>query len=67
MIPTITANVAAWLIVNRDAFTNEEQEQLKSDLRAGIALLQEERAQVQAIEATRVEDQAPGYLVRNQT
>jgi voltage-gated potassium channel len=39
MLPTITANVAAWLIVNRDAFTNEEQEQIKGDLREVLALL----------------------------
>jgi voltage-gated potassium channel len=29
MIPTITANVASWLIVNRDEFTHEEQEEIK--------------------------------------
>ena len=32
LLPTITANVAAWLIVNRDAFTHEEQEEIKSVL-----------------------------------
>jgi voltage-gated potassium channel len=31
-IPTITANLASKLIVNRDAFTHEEQEQIKSAL-----------------------------------
>lgn len=39
LIPTITANVAAWLIVNRDAFTHEEQEEIKSvlaDIRARL-------------------------------
>lgn len=39
MLPTITANVAAWLIVNRDAFTHDEQEQIKGDLREVLALL----------------------------
>jgi len=39
MLPTITANVAAWLIVNRDAFTHDEQEQIKDDLREVLALL----------------------------
>jgi voltage-gated potassium channel len=33
-IPTITANLAAKLIVNRDAFTHEEQEEIKDALRA---------------------------------
>jgi voltage-gated potassium channel len=32
-IPTITANLAAKLIVNRDAFTHEEQEEIKGALR----------------------------------
>jgi voltage-gated potassium channel len=32
-IPTITANLAAKLIVNRDAFTHEEQEEIKDALR----------------------------------
>ena len=31
-IPTITANIASKLIVNRDAFTHEEQEQIKDAL-----------------------------------
>jgi voltage-gated potassium channel len=39
MIPTITANVAAWLIVNRDAFTHEEQEQIKDSLSDVLAIL----------------------------
>jgi len=29
MIPATTANIASWLIVNRDAFTHEEQEGIK--------------------------------------
>lgn len=33
LIPTITANLAAKLIVNRDAFTHEEQEEIKDSLR----------------------------------
>ena len=32
LIPTITANVASWLIVSRDAWTHDEQEQLKAEL-----------------------------------
>jgi voltage-gated potassium channel len=32
-IPTITANLAAKLIVNRDAFTHDEQEEIKGALR----------------------------------
>jgi voltage-gated potassium channel len=32
-IPTITANIASKLIVNRDAFTHEEQEEIKDALR----------------------------------
>lgn len=39
MIPTITANVASWLIVNRDAFTHEEQEEIKDILRECQAIL----------------------------
>lgn len=39
LLPTITANVAAWLIVNRDVFTHEEQEQLKNDLREVLGIL----------------------------
>ncbi len=39
MIPTITANVASWLIVNRDAFTDEEQEEIKEILRECQAIL----------------------------
>ena len=42
MIPTITANVAAWLIVNRDAFTYEEKEQIKDSLTEVLALLKAE-------------------------
>lgn len=37
MIPTITANIAAKLIVNRDAFTHEEQEEIKRALRELLA------------------------------
>lgn len=44
MIPTITANVAAWLIVTRDAFTHDEQEQIKADLREILAILKAEGA-----------------------
>ena len=43
-IPTITANIAAKLIVNRDAFTHEEQEQIKDDLAAIKALLEQPRS-----------------------
>ncbi len=32
LIPTITANVSAWLIVNRDTFTDDEQEAIKESL-----------------------------------
>ena len=39
-IPTITANLAAKLIVNRDAFTHEEQEEIKDALRAITAHLE---------------------------
>lgn len=42
MILTITANVAAWLIVNRDAFTHEEQEQIKDNLAEVLVLLKKE-------------------------
>jgi len=41
-IPTITANLASKLIVNRDAFTHEEQEQIKDgieDLRRTLATI----------------------------
>jgi voltage-gated potassium channel len=41
-IPTITANLASKLIVNRDAFTHEEQEQIKAgidDLQRTVAVL----------------------------
>ena len=38
-IPTITANLASKLIVNRDAFTHEEQEEIKESLRAILARL----------------------------
>ncbi len=44
MIPTITANVAAWLIVNRDAFTHEEQEQIKDNVAEVLALLKKGKA-----------------------
>lgn len=44
MIPTITANVAAWLIVSRDDFTHDEQRQMNSDLREILAILQGEGA-----------------------
>ena len=43
MLPTITANVAAWLIVNRDAFTHDEQEQIKGDLKEVLLLLKGEK------------------------
>ena len=33
-IPTITANLASKLIVDRDVFTHEEQEEIKESLRA---------------------------------
>ncbi len=38
-IPTITANLASKLIVDRDAFTHEEQEEIKSTLQAILARL----------------------------
>ena len=38
-IPTITANLASKLIVNRDAFTHEEQEEIKESLKAILARL----------------------------
>ena len=41
-IPTITANLASKLIVNRDVFTHDEQEQIKdgiADLQRSIAAL----------------------------
>ncbi len=38
-IPTITANLASKLIVNRDAFTHEEQEEIKDALNAISARL----------------------------
>ena len=41
MLPTITANVAAWLIVNRDAFTHDEQEQIKDHLTEVLAILKQ--------------------------
>ena len=41
-IPTITANLASKLIVNRDAFTHEEQEEIKSALIRVESLLQDE-------------------------
>lgn len=37
-IPMVTAGFASKLIVNRDAFTHEEQEELKSLLRQVLAL-----------------------------
>ena len=43
-IPTITANLASKLIVNRDAFTHEEQEQIKDgieDLQRTLAAIVE--------------------------
>ena len=40
LIPTITANMAAWLIVNRDAFTHDEQEEIKVTLRDIYTLLE---------------------------
>jgi voltage-gated potassium channel len=41
-IPTITANLASKLIVNRDAFTHEEQEEIKTNLAAILARLDEQ-------------------------
>lgn len=41
-IPTITANLASKLIVNRDVFTHDEQEQIKdgiADLQRSVAAL----------------------------
>ena len=41
VIPLITAHFASKLIVDTDAFAHEEQEELKSNLRAVRALLEE--------------------------
>ena len=41
MHPAITANLAAKLIVDRDAFTHEEQEHIKNNLAAILARLDE--------------------------
>ena len=38
-IPTITANLASKLIVDRDAFTHEEQEEIKESLKVILARL----------------------------
>lgn len=43
LIPTITANLASKLIVNRDVFTHEEQEEIKATLRAVLARLDHDR------------------------
>ena len=45
-IPTITANLASKLIVDRDAFTHEEQEEIKTALIRVEALLQVQRAEM---------------------
>lgn len=42
MIPAITARMASSLIVNNDAFTHEEQEQIKDDLKAILRRLDQE-------------------------
>lgn len=42
-IPTITANLASKLIVDRDAFTHEEQEELKDTLAAILSRLDDPR------------------------
>ena len=44
MIPATTANIASWLIVNRDAFTHEEQEDIKQTLNELRALLTAQQA-----------------------
>jgi voltage-gated potassium channel len=44
MIPATTANIASWLIVNRDAFTHEEQEDIKQTLNELRALLRSQQA-----------------------
>ena len=44
MIPATTANIASWLIVNRDAFTHEEQEDIKQTLNELRALLRSQEA-----------------------
>lgn len=56
-IPTITANIASKLIVNRDAFTHEEQEDIKEMLR---------RVEVQLSRASdREEGTGPGHDPRS--
>jgi voltage-gated potassium channel len=40
LIPTITANLASKLIVNRDAFTHEEQEEIKGALQTLLDRMQ---------------------------
>lgn len=45
MIPTITANVASWLIVNRDAFTHSEQEQIKDGIAELLARVRNDRVE----------------------
>lgn len=44
-IPTITANLASKLIVDRDAFTHEEQEEIKDTLAAILARLDDRSEQ----------------------
>lgn len=41
VIPVLTAQFAAQLIVNSDAFTHDEQEEMKANLRAAIIMLRE--------------------------
>ncbi len=43
MIPAITARMASSLIVNNDAFTHDEQEQIKDDLKAIIKRLDDKK------------------------
>jgi voltage-gated potassium channel len=44
-IPMVTASLASKLIVNRDAFTHEEQEEIKEGVRQILALLREADSQ----------------------
>ncbi len=43
-LPMVTASMASKLIVNRDAFTHEEQEELKDGMRRLLAALELERS-----------------------
>jgi voltage-gated potassium channel len=44
-LPMVTASMASKLIVNRDVFTHEEQEELKEGLHRLLTLMESERAE----------------------